>query len=72
MVAAHIYDLRAAAKVGMKTVYVERPGEAPGDITVKPKAEGGEVDCVVQSVCRACFFVQSDALNATMPLGDIV
>ncbi|KAK0443226.1 haloacid dehalogenase [Armillaria borealis] len=49
MVAAHIYDLRAAAQVGMKTVYVQRPGEDRGDITVKSKSEGGEVDCVVQS-----------------------
>ncbi|PBK65158.1 haloacid dehalogenase [Armillaria solidipes] len=49
MVAAHIHDLRAAAQVGMKTVYIQRPGEDRGDITVKSKSEGGEVDCVVQS-----------------------
>ncbi|KAK0186857.1 haloacid dehalogenase [Armillaria mellea] len=49
MVAAHIYDLCAAAKVGMKTVYIQRPGEERGDVTVKPKSQGGEVDCVVQS-----------------------
>ncbi|KZT52738.1 HAD-like protein [Calocera cornea HHB12733] len=29
MVAAHAYDLRAAAKVGMKTVYIHRPTEDP-------------------------------------------
>ncbi|KAG7440346.1 haloacid dehalogenase [Guyanagaster necrorhizus] len=49
MVAAHIYDLRAAAAVGMKTVYVQRPGEAPENVVVKPSSEGGEVDVVVQS-----------------------
>ncbi|KAK0470767.1 HAD-like domain-containing protein [Armillaria novae-zelandiae] len=49
MVAAHIFDLRGAAKVGMRTVYIKRPGEERGDTTVKPKSEGGEVDCVVQS-----------------------
>ncbi|KAJ6591113.1 haloacid dehalogenase [Mycena vulgaris] len=27
MVAAHAYDLRAAAKIGMKTIYVQRPTE---------------------------------------------
>ena len=52
MVAAHIQDLRAAAKVGMKTVYVRRVGEDPivkdGEL-VKSKDEGGEVDCVVDS-----------------------
>lgn len=53
MVAAHIYDLRAAAKVGMRTVYVRRPGEdldahkKPAD--VKNKEEGGDVDYVVDS-----------------------
>ena len=52
MVAAHIHDLRAAAKVGMKTIYVRRVGEDPivsdGEL-VKSKDEGGEVDCVVDS-----------------------
>ena len=52
MVAAHIQDLRAAAGVGMKTVYVRRVGEDPlvrdGEL-VKSKDEGGEVDCVVDS-----------------------
>jgi len=52
MVAAHIHDLRVAASLGMKTVYVRRVGEDPtvkdGE-NVKSKAEGGEVDCVVDS-----------------------
>ncbi|KAI0816907.1 haloacid dehalogenase [Trametes gibbosa] len=50
LVAAHIHDLRAAASHGMKTVYVQRPTE---DVavreSVKSKAEGGEVDIVVDS-----------------------
>ncbi|CCM03535.1 uncharacterized protein FIBRA_05669 [Fibroporia radiculosa] len=29
MVAAHAYDLRAAANLGMKTVYIQRPTEDP-------------------------------------------
>ncbi|KAJ7691132.1 haloacid dehalogenase [Mycena rosella] len=50
MVAAHIYDLRAAASVGMRTIYVRRPGEQPPDIEeVKSKSEGGDVDVVVNS-----------------------
>ena len=52
MVAAHIHDLRAAASLGMKTIYVRRGGEDPvvrdGEL-VKSKDEGGEVDCVVDS-----------------------
>ena len=50
MVADHIYDLRAAASHGMKTVYVRRPTE-DGDVrdSVKSKADGGEVDVVVDS-----------------------
>ncbi|KAI9062297.1 haloacid dehalogenase [Trametes sanguinea] len=50
MVAAHIHDLRAAAKHGMKTVYVRRPTE-DGALReqVKDKAGGGEVDVVVDS-----------------------
>ncbi|KAJ7456012.1 haloacid dehalogenase [Mycena galericulata] len=50
MVAAHIYDLRAAASVGMRTIYVRRAGEEKADIgEIKSKAEGGEVDVVVDS-----------------------
>lgn len=50
MVAAHINDLRYAAKHGMKTVYVRRPTEDTGlQADVKTKAEGGEVDVIVDS-----------------------
>ena len=50
MVAAHIYDLRAAAPLGMKTVYVRRHTEDPGVWDkVQPKSNGGEVDVVVES-----------------------
>ncbi|KAE9393008.1 haloacid dehalogenase [Gymnopus androsaceus JB14] len=50
MVAAHVWDLRGAAKVGLKTVYVRRPQEDRGAeaMEVKSKAEGGEFDVVVQ------------------------
>lgn len=48
MVAAHIDDLRAAASHGLKTVYVRRPTEDVGVCgSVKSKADGGEVDVVV-------------------------
>ena len=50
MVAAHIYDLRAAAGQGMITVYVGRPDEdIPLDSPVRSKKDGGEVDYVVDS-----------------------
>ncbi len=50
VVAAHVYDLRAAASHGLKTVYVRRPTE-DGDFRddVKSRADGGEVDVVVDS-----------------------
>ncbi|KAF9269750.1 haloacid dehalogenase [Marasmius fiardii PR-910] len=53
MVAAHLFDLRGAAKAGLRTVYIPRPDEEssgtdPGE--VKSKAEGGEVDIVVKSI----------------------
>jgi FMN phosphatase YigB (HAD superfamily) len=50
MVAAHIYDLRAAGRLGMRTVYIRRPEEdevRPEE--VRAKAEGGEVDYVLDS-----------------------
>ncbi|KAH9475812.1 (S)-2-haloacid dehalogenase [Psilocybe cubensis] len=52
LVAAHIYDLRAAAKVGMRSVYIRRPGEdidpSTGEyVDVKTKENGGDVDYVV-------------------------
>ncbi|KZT00881.1 haloacid dehalogenase [Laetiporus sulphureus 93-53] len=49
MVAAHIYDLRAAASHGMKTVFVRRPREPDSPPDVRTKAEGGEVDVVAGS-----------------------
>jgi len=54
MVAAHIGDLRAAKGQGMRTVYVRRPKEEEEDAVVdgegvKSKADGGEVDVVVDS-----------------------
>ncbi|CAK5276366.1 unnamed protein product [Mycena citricolor] len=50
MVAAHIYDLRAAAALGMCTVYIPRGDDGEGlEAGVKAKAEGGEVDVVVRS-----------------------
>jgi len=58
MVAAHIYDLRAAAAVGFSTIYVKRETEdvvGPDGLgddreKVKPKSEGGEVDMVVENL----------------------
>jgi len=51
MVAAHIHDLRAAASHGLKTVYVRRATEDAPEVraAVRSKAEGGEVDVVVNS-----------------------
>ena len=51
MVAAHLWDLKAAAAHGMRTVYVPRPTDDAEDRDgVKNKAEGGEVDVVVSSL----------------------
>jgi len=52
MVAAHIFDLRAAGSLGLTTIYVPRPDEdalVPEGEVVKAKREGGEVDFVVDS-----------------------
>ncbi|KDR73168.1 hypothetical protein GALMADRAFT_72635 [Galerina marginata CBS 339.88] len=53
MVAAHIYDLRAARSHGLRTIYVRRPDEDTEALKtvpeVKGKADGGEVDYVVDS-----------------------
>ncbi|KAI5834402.1 HAD-like protein [Schizophyllum commune Tattone D] len=51
MVACHLWDLRGAAKNGLKTIYVHRDAKEPTDETtdVKTKADGGEVDVVVHS-----------------------
>lgn len=65
MVAAHIYDLRAAGGLGMttRTIYVRRPNEDAGAITldldVKSKEDGGEVDCVVDSFVEAEILAQA-------------
>ncbi|KAF5346432.1 hypothetical protein D9758_012741 [Tetrapyrgos nigripes] len=52
MVAAHIHDLRAAAKVGMKTIFVKRETEDSVEVreSVRAKSEGGEVDVVVDNL----------------------
>ncbi|KAJ7202087.1 HAD-like domain-containing protein [Mycena pura] len=53
MVAAHMWDLRGAARAGMKTIYVRRAAEEPTgedpDMQIKAKSQGGEVDLVVDS-----------------------
>lgn len=50
MVAAHKYDLLAAASVGFKTVYVPRPAEDLCEVreSMCSKKDGGEVDLVVK------------------------
>ncbi|KAL4268321.1 HAD-like hydrolase superfamily protein [Pleurotus pulmonarius] len=55
MVAAHIYDLRAAASHGMKTVYVRRGEDIVDD--VKSKDDGGEVDVVVNSIIELAALI---------------
>jgi beta-phosphoglucomutase-like phosphatase (HAD superfamily) len=60
MVAAHISDLRAAASHGMRTVYVRRPTEDVGvRDSIKSKADGGEVDIVVDSLTELAGLVAS-------------
>ncbi|KAF7760302.1 hypothetical protein Agabi119p4_10978 [Agaricus bisporus var. burnettii] len=52
LVAAHMWDDRAAKAVGLKTIYIPRPDEdfeVPTGQIVKTKAEGGIVDFVVSS-----------------------
>ncbi|PPQ96698.1 hypothetical protein CVT26_010250 [Gymnopilus dilepis] len=66
MVSAHIGDLRAAGSTGMKTIYVRRPNEdafrTADDDEVKSKADGGEVDYVVDSLVQlAEVLAESDA-----------
>ncbi|KAG1730946.1 HAD-like domain-containing protein [Suillus paluster] len=50
MVAAHKFDLLAAASVGFKTIYVPRPAEDPREVreSMRSKQDGGEVDLVVK------------------------
>ncbi|GAA5930953.1 hypothetical protein JCM1841_003662 [Sporobolomyces salmonicolor] len=54
MCASHIYDLRAAGQLGLKTIYVPRKTEdrnvEGGGAAVKTKEEGGEVDVVVKGL----------------------
>jgi FMN phosphatase YigB (HAD superfamily) len=52
MVAAHIFDLRAAASLGLRTVYIPRSQEEadPHPENIKSKGDGGEVDLVVSSL----------------------
>lgn len=47
-----MWDARGAAGVGMKTIYIPLPDEDspyPTGQSVKTKAEGGEVDLVIDS-----------------------
>lgn len=62
MVAAHMWDLRAAQKLGMKTIYVPRPGEDAGlgDDETKNEEEGVEVDFVVDSFEGIVSLVRGD------------
>lgn len=50
MVAAHKYDLLAAASVGFKTIYIPRPAEDSHEVreSMRSKKDGGEVDLVVK------------------------
>jgi phosphoglycolate phosphatase-like HAD superfamily hydrolase len=60
MVAAHIDDLRAAASHGLCTVYLRRLTEDIGiRETVSSKAQGGEVDVVVDSLLELAEVLES-------------
>ncbi|KAJ6483924.1 HAD-like domain-containing protein [Mycena sanguinolenta] len=59
MVAAHLFDLRGAASVGMRTVYIPRSSENPNGEEVKLRADNGDVDVVVDSFAElAALFAQ--------------
>jgi len=59
MVAAHVFDLQAAASHGMKTVYVRRPTEdVDMQAHVKSKQDGGEVDVAVDSLVELAAMLQ--------------
>ncbi|EIW75834.1 haloacid dehalogenase [Coniophora puteana RWD-64-598 SS2] len=64
MVAAHIWDLRAAAQAGFKTVYVSRPAEDTPEIkaSLKTKKDGGEVDVIVGSFGELAELVEKNAI----------
>jgi len=51
MVAAHRFDLIAAASVGFKTIYVPRPAEDSREVreSMCGKKDGGEVDLVIKN-----------------------
>ena len=51
MVAAHAFDLRAAAQLGMRTFYVHRDQKEsdPDPGAIKSKKYGGEFDVVTGS-----------------------
>ncbi|KAL8286491.1 hypothetical protein RQP46_004508 [Phenoliferia psychrophenolica] len=64
MVAAHIYDLNAAASYGMRTIYVPRHTEDKmipgGPESVKAKSEGGEVDAVAtEGLTQLCALLRA-------------
>jgi len=52
MVAAHRWDLLAAASVGFKTIYVPRPADDTREVreSMRSKKDGGEVDLVVKDL----------------------
>ncbi|KAF7378055.1 Haloacid type II [Mycena sanguinolenta] len=57
MVATHVWDLRGAAAVGMKTIFVKRAAEEPvAEDEAKPKSEGGEFDLVLDSFAELAHF----------------
>ncbi|KAJ6480259.1 haloacid dehalogenase [Mycena sanguinolenta] len=57
MVATHVWDLRGAAAVGMKTIFVKRAAEEPvAEDEAKSKSEGGEFDLVFDSFAELAAF----------------
>lgn len=52
MVAAHVNDLRGAAKAGLRTIYIPRSTEDAPEVAAaaKAKKDGGEFDVVVSSL----------------------
>ena len=66
MVAAHIWDMHGAAKVGMKTIYIPRGDEQAGVGEVKSKKDGGEVDLVIHSFTELADII-GPAKSSTLP-----
>ena len=65
MVAAHAYDVRAAAALGFRSVYVRRAtedGDVVGGATirdgVRAKSAGGDVDLVVDGLAELARAVE--------------